>query len=967
MRVTFLRRLCACLGFPLALLAASWPAMAVEVPLELPSIIDDRLQIELFASDPDIVTPCGLAVDARGRVLVVESHTHFRPENYQGPPADRIRMLEDTDADGRADRITTFFAGTRSTMNVGVHPDGSVYVATRMEIFRLRDTNDDGVADENTPIAHLETAGDYPHNGLSGFAFDFAGNVYFGLGENLGRVFKLIGSDGSHSSELEGGHVYRCRADGSEIRRVAIGFWNPFHVGFDAFGRLFAVDNDPDSLPPCRLVHIVDGGNYGYRYRNGRRGIHPFTAWNGELPGTLPMLAGTGEAPSAVVAYESDNLPAEYVGNLLVTSWGDHRLERYRPQPRGASFHAVREAFVQGGENFRPVGMAVAPDGSLFASDWVLQDYNLHGKGRVWRLSAKKPQLAERSQPPARAIHAVDRRMRETAARKLLDSPAGRQTLASLAANPEQSKPRVRALALTALAASGHLAPAREALRQDARVDVRLAAVHALGDTAKAADLNADEPSPEVRGEFLRHTLDPAVANTCWQLVSDGDAFLAEAARQGLFHLGLITPQLDLQKLSPQQRLAALLILREYRIPDGSKLLGQFLRDPDPDVRFAAVQWVGEERLAEFRGALTESLAAGPATQRIFGGYLAALERLDGVRREPSDEWAGEQYIVRALEDPQTSPQALRWALRMLRPDHPLLTLDRFRQYLASDDPAVRLEAVRSLRSSKLAGGSALLAEIASSPDYTPRLRAEAIVGLLPESPAATQTLVELAGSDEPAISAEALRSLRGAELDASAKSQLQDFAKGRPELQELVTRVLQPAPNEHASSTATEASPTDADVAHWLNVLHAGAQPGDPEAGERIFYHARSAACSRCHQVGGRGASVGPELTATTGVLDERRLVESIVRPSKEIAPQFVSWVILTTDGQSHTGVLVDELATGEQTYADAEGKLTQFKPTDIESRRPLPTSLMPAGLPAQLTAQEFRDLVAFLRSQGN
>jgi putative heme-binding domain-containing protein len=108
----------------------------------------------------------------------------------------------------------------------------------------------------------------------------------------------------------------------------------------------------------------------------------------------------------------------------------------------------------------------------------------------------------------------------------------------------------------------------------------------------------------------------------------------------------------------------------------------------------------------------------------------------------------------------------------------------------------------------------------------------------------------------------------------------------------------------------------------------------------------------------------VGPELTATTGVLDERRLVESIVRPSQEIAPQFVSWVVLTTAGQSLTGVLVDELATGEQTYADAEGKLTQFKASEVESRRPLPTSLMPEGLPAQLTAQEFRDLVAFLRA---
>src|SRR6185503_15598806 len=114
------------------------------------------------------------------------------------------------------------------------------------------------------------------------------------------------------------------------------------------FGRLFAVDNDPDSRPPCRLLHIVEGGDYGYKYRNGRKGTHPFTAWNGELPGTLPMVAGTGEAPSGLLACGlGDKLPSDYRGDLLVTSWGDHRIERYQLRPRGASFSADRIDVVQ--------------------------------------------------------------------------------------------------------------------------------------------------------------------------------------------------------------------------------------------------------------------------------------------------------------------------------------------------------------------------------------------------------------------------------------------------------------------------------------------------------------------------------------------------------------------------------------------------------------------------------------------
>lgn len=701
--------------------------------VKLPTATDARLKIELFAAEPEIVTPCGIAVDARGNVLVVESHTHFRPENYVGPPTDRVRMFSDTDGDGRADRITTFHEGTRSTMNVAVHPDGSVYVATRMEILRLRDTNNDGLADEKTRIAHLETKGDYPHNGLSGFAFDYRGDVFFGLGENLGSEFKLIGTDGLIVSDLEGGQIYRCQGDGSAIRRVAFGFWNPFHLAFDAFGRLFAVDNDPDSMPPCRLMHIVDGGNYGYRYRNGRKGVHPFTAWNGELPGTLPMVAGTGEAPSGVLAYESDHLPDDYLGNLLVTSWGDHRLERYRLEPRGASFRAVTETFIKGDENFRPVGIAVAPDGSLFVSDWVLQDYNVHGKGRLWHVTSANPKAIKRATAPELVIHATDRSTRENAARSLATRDDGRKLLTSLAADAPST--RTRALAVTALAAVDVTAPAISAASHDASSDVRAAAVRVLGDNQALSPLLKTEPAAEVRAEIMRHTSDPALQVALWPAVSDTDAFVAQAARKGLARLHAVTPETDFAKLTATERLACLLILREANVPDGTRALPKFLRDPDTAVRFAAVQWVGEERLKEFRQPLIEALSAGPATSRLFGGYLSALERLDGVVRTSDNEWAGERYIVRALEDPATSAEARRWGVRMLRPDHPLLTVERLRGYLQSDDPGLQLEALRSLRDSKQADRDALLNEIAGSDSYSKRVRAEAIVGILPNTP----------------------------------------------------------------------------------------------------------------------------------------------------------------------------------------------------------------------------------------
>src|SRR6516164_8841764 len=157
---------------------------------DFPRAHDPRLVVELFASSPDIVHPIGVAFDRKGRLLVIESHTHFPPEHYQGPKFDRIRVLEDTDGDGKADRFTTFFEGTKKSMSIAVHPDGSVYLATRNEILRLTDTKGVGKADEVTRIAFLQTKGNYPHNGLCGLSFDSHGDLNFGCGENLGADYK---------------------------------------------------------------------------------------------------------------------------------------------------------------------------------------------------------------------------------------------------------------------------------------------------------------------------------------------------------------------------------------------------------------------------------------------------------------------------------------------------------------------------------------------------------------------------------------------------------------------------------------------------------------------------------------------------------------------------------------------------------------------------------------------------------
>ena len=628
----------------------------------------------------------------------------------------------------------------------------------------------------------------------------------------------------------EGGSIYRCRPDGTKLTRIATGFWNPFHLCCDAFDRLFAVDNDPDSRPPCRLMHIVPDGDYGYRYRNGRKGVHPFTAWNGELPGTLPMTAGTGEAPSGVLAYESDMLPAEYLGALLVTSWGDHRIDRFRLDPRGASFRASAEPIITGGENFRPVGIALAADGSLFVSDWVDKSYNLHGKGRVWHIRARDPKVAQRPSEPAQALLSHHRPLRQQAARQLADAPAAPKNLTLLSDLAKGgSESRVRAEALIALAradASGKIAD--YVAVHDASPDVRALAIDLGSVSAPTLPKLAEKDSPPlVRAAALRRLTDVSARAIVLAALADADPFINQAARKALSNSTTLAERLSLAaNESSAVRLAAISLLRESPEPAAQTALPALLGDADPAVRFAAVEWIAEAGLQEFRGQIVDGLATGATTRTLFEAYLAALERLDGIHRAVKDEWSGDQYVLALIENPDTATAVRVRALRALRPDHPGLTPQLLATLLESSDPPTRLEAVRTLRERADPVATEQIERIAADERTDIALRAEALVGVPVDTPQRRALLVNLATRDEVALRHEALRSLRGAPLDTAERERLAAWCSREAD-PELVTRLLGTSPSP--------AHPDRRDRQAWLAAVQT---PGDSAAGERSFFH---------------------------------------------------------------------------------------------------------------------------------
>lgn len=930
--------------------------------IEIPQSLDDRLTVELFASEPDVVTVTGLTVDSKGRVLVVESHTHFRPEGYDGPETDRIRLLEDTDGDGRADRIETFFEGTTQTMNVAAHPNGWIYVATRNSVFRICDRDGDDKAEQREDLVKFETNSDYPHNGISGFAFDFAGRVFFGMGENMGEDGILVANDVRLPANRGAGGIFRCNEDGSELERMATGFWNPFHLCFDAYGRMFTGDNDPGNRPPCRFLSIVDGGDYGYR----RRTLEPFIATNGEVPGTLPMTSSTGESPTGVLAYESDHLPSEYRGDLLVASWGEHRIDRYRLNREGASFTATTEAMIAGGEYFRPAGIAVAPDGSLYIGDWADRSYDLHKKGRIWHVRAK-----DNSSPGNRTagLQSTDRWTREDAARQLLsDGEGGRKRLEEALRSDEE--PRVRSTALAALIAAEAITPEvatmalkdpTEAMREQAARSLPIA----FADPVRVA---TNDPSAAVRAEALRRVKDASAEALILKAFEHVDPFMSQAARKGLRQsLGNDRLFERLHDDRSAVRLAAVLLLRDAEVEqtlDSSsrdRAIDLALNDTDADVLRATLEWIGRDELQHFHARLASDLGRKATTPELLESYLAALAQLDGVMQSWTKGTVGDWWVTKAdvyrytipmLDDTSLSPAVIVQVLRAMPKGHASLTNERLSKLLTSKDRGLQIEALQRLRELPGPAIQKQLCSVANDSSYETSVRAEAIVGIDNAQTDGLALLLQLAESDAPVLRDESLRGLRMAPLDDSQKSMLRKIENRDEAAAELVSRILQTA--------KSDSLPSVDDLDLWEQRLSG---PADALAGQRVFFHSQGAGCAKCHRIDGRGQAVGPAMVRVDGriALTRRRLIEAILSPSKEVDPGYMPMVVLTVDGRVGSGIFYRH-GNNILQLINSQGEIEAFKVDEIEERQPSKKSIMPDGLAEQMTTQEFRDLLAYL-----
>ena len=325
-------------------------------------------KMAVAAAEPLVVNPVTMTFGDDGRLYVVEWKAGRGPN-------DRIKVLTDADGDGTFDRSDVFMDGLDLPAGV-LFRDGWVYVTLDHDVVRFRDRDGDGRFEARESIA-TGFGNDDSHHRVSGLAMGPDGWIYMTTGDSDAHA---RGSDGSTADVLRSGGVFRCRPDGSGLENVAFGMRNPWgNVAFDDAFRIVHTDNDNEGSPGftgCRLLHVVESGDYGWRLREGARCCNPDferATWNGGRPGRLGWMAETGRgAPAGLGVLNSPAFPKS-VQNLLVYPDVFRKSVRgYRLKPDGATFRAVDEFELLGSDDglFRPTDAEVGPDGALYVLDW---------------------------------------------------------------------------------------------------------------------------------------------------------------------------------------------------------------------------------------------------------------------------------------------------------------------------------------------------------------------------------------------------------------------------------------------------------------------------------------------------------------------------------------------------------------------------------------------------------------------
>lgn len=950
--------------------------------------IVDGFQVQLVASEPDILDPVAMCFDARGRLFVCEMRGY--PNGGIGignETRGKVKCLTDEDGDGVFESAITFAEGLRFPMGITPYRNG-VIVAVAPDLLYLEDTDGDGKADKKSilytgfNLANIQQMVNSLQWGLDNWVYGCAGN-------DGGTVQSVEKPDAPRVS-LRNRH-FRFQPDTPASLEPTSG-GGQYGLTADDYQRWFTATNSQHLrqivLPEPYLKRnpylpvsavTLDIPEHGAAAKVFR--ISPFEPWRVErttrraggpdaarFPKTELVPGGYFTSACSPLIYTGELFPVEFYGNNFVCDPANNLIHREHLKENGAVFTAVRaypdREFLASTDNwFRPVFLATGPDGAIYVLDFyrevietplslpedIKKQLNLEsrGRGRIWRIapSTFKPmklpdftklttaQLVEElTSPNPWKRNTAQRLLIENKPKDAID--AVRQALVHM---PHQTSPGKR--------------------------DSGPGWVTLLWTLQGLGGLQADDLIPALdAGEGVRENA-----------LRLAEPLLAQSAKL----------RVKFKRVGTSPRLRFQLALSAGVLPpdEAAEVLFRILEQD------AADQWIVTAALSS-ASSCGVALAEKLVTQR--GPNLSLLAKIGAMigAKGDNDELI---RILNLVSDPKLSPEATVTLLEGVGQGMRNGKVSLADWMMKPPPGAVGLAKV--LRDRFSAAASRLKDSSASAHERVIAARlltfgpfdiagpalAEA---LTPATPGDVQLTAvrSLAAHTHPDVANHLLKQWKG--YGPSIRAAVLDVLLSRPdrvlalltaiEKKDVPAAALSPAqiqqvkahPNAtvKAKAQAVFKQAIDEDRAKVVAAYAPALElKGDPKVGREVFRKH----CSACHKLDGVGHDVGANLLATIGNKSGQDLLVAVFDPNREVDPRYLTYQVGTADERVLTGIVVAETPTSI-TLRRAEGAEDVLLRANLSLFRATALSLMPVGLEKELKLQDVADLFAYLRVAG-
>ncbi|WP_298863436.1 PVC-type heme-binding CxxCH protein [uncultured Gimesia sp.] len=935
--------------------------------------LHDDFQIELVAAEPLVRDPVAMCFDARGRAYVVEmpEYNDDKKEGYSS-----VKLLEDTNGDGTFDKSFPFLSDITLPTAVFSYK-GGVFVGAPPHLYYCKDTNGDGVSD----VKELVMTGFGRDRGdegmINSFRWGLDNKIHFSTGIDGGLV-TVTGDEQKRKYNTKSRNVIldpETRTieltTGGGQHGMSLGVWNRVFVCSNSVPMQVLMYDDryiarnPYLAPPAAPVSIAPGGKYTKLMRISQ--VEPWRilrtrirsqSKKGNSEGGKP--SGFFTAATGITIFRGGAWPAKYQGNIFVGEPANNLVYLAAPKPDGLSLVAPRadqdaEFLASTDVWFRPVQFENGPDGSLYVLDmyreliegapFIPEDVIKHldpvggqDKGRIYRIVPKgfqQPSLPDfgklSSEKLVALLESDNGWTRDTAQRLLFERQDTSASDKLKALVKTSDKPITRATALWSL--QGLKSLDEQTLLnglQDQNFQVRKQALQIA---------ERHTASPEIQRQMLTLANDDSL-EVQYQAAFSLGAFQSSARNRALVEI--LTRNISNQWI----RMAVQSSLNEGAAEVISILVKnpEFLKEQQGKnfLVALAVQIGAQKNTGDVKLFMT-SLEAMPSSDQKFSEILfrrllsrasASTKKVLAQSTNPRTAQLLKgmmQAAVQQAQNPKLAVKARVDAIDTLSIGKFENTKDVFEELLSVQQPLqVRQAAIAKLgfvNDDRVAG---LILE--AWPGLSPQLRMSAIETLFSRKIWLMTMLNAIkAGEVNPGdISPERVQLLK-----KNSDEKIRKLADSLFHKQRLTGR-------------------SDIVKAYQASLK----LKGNPVNGKLVF----KKSCSACHRLENVGVQLGADLKAIKDRGTEAVLL-NILDPNREVKPQYVTYLLLTTQGRTITGLIKSENANSI-TIARADGTSDTVLRIDIDELISSKLSFMPEGLEKQINKQEMADLLAYLNA---